>query len=90
MTRNEAPAITNYTLNKGDKPQQPASIGTALKRLAPFLADEKRIVVECLCPRRFIVSVVQPDQGVAEERRQQAASLLQLPRRVGGLGDCFR
>jgi len=44
MTRNEAPAITNYTLNKGDKPQQSAPIGTALKRLAPLLADAKQTV----------------------------------------------
>src|SRR5262245_39338131 len=45
MTRNEAPAITNYTLSKGDKPQQQsAALGAALKRLAPLLADEKRTV----------------------------------------------
>lgn len=44
MIRNEAPATTNYTLNKGDKPQQSAAIGTALKRLAPLLSDEKRLV----------------------------------------------
>src|SRR6266705_3380471 len=44
MTRSEAPITTNYTLNKGDKPQQTAAIGTALKRLAPLLTDEKRIV----------------------------------------------
>ena len=35
----------NYTLNKGDKPQQSAAIGTALKRLAPLLTDEKRLVI---------------------------------------------
>jgi ATP-binding cassette, subfamily B, bacterial len=35
----------NYTLNKGEKPQQSAAIGTALKRLAPLLADEKRLVL---------------------------------------------
>src|SRR5215470_15866655 len=45
MTRSEAPATTNYTLNKGDKPQQSAAIGTALKRLAPLLSDEKRLVI---------------------------------------------
>jgi len=45
MTRNAAPAITNYTLNKGDKPsQEKAAIVTALKRLSPLLSDEKRIV----------------------------------------------
>src|SRR6266705_579192 len=44
MTRSEAPITTNYTLNKGDKPQPTAAIGTALKRLAPLLTDEKRIV----------------------------------------------
>lgn len=44
MTRNAAPAITNYTLSKGDKPQQKAAVGAALKRLAPLLTDEKRIV----------------------------------------------
>jgi ATP-binding cassette, subfamily B, bacterial len=47
MTRNEAQATTNYTLstlNKADSPQQSASIGTALKRMAPLLSDEKRIV----------------------------------------------
>src|SRR3974377_1385764 len=44
MSRNEAPVTTNYTLNRGDKPQQMAAIGTALKRLAPLLADDKRTV----------------------------------------------
>jgi len=44
MTRSEAPATSNYTLNKGDKQVQNAAIGTALKRLAPLLADEKRLV----------------------------------------------
>lgn len=34
----------NYTLNKGDKPQQSAAIGAALKRLAPLLTDEKKLV----------------------------------------------
>src|SRR4051794_8056050 len=43
MSRNEAPATTKYTLNKGDSPQQ-AAIATALKRLAPLLVDEKRTV----------------------------------------------
>ncbi len=45
MTRSEALITTNYTLNKGDKPQPTAAIGTALKRLVPLLTDEKRIVV---------------------------------------------
>jgi ATP-binding cassette subfamily B protein len=45
MTHSAAPATTNYTLNKGDKPQQSAAIGTALKRLAPLLTDEKRLVI---------------------------------------------
>jgi len=45
MTRNEAPVTTNYTLNKGDKAQQKSpAIGTALKRLAPLLTGEKRLV----------------------------------------------
>src|SRR5438105_5346429 len=45
MTRNEAPVTTNYTLNKGDKAQQKSpAIGIALKRLAPLLTDEKRLV----------------------------------------------
>src|SRR5712691_12646632 len=44
MTRSEAPATSNYTLNKGDKQQPNASIGVALKRLAPLLTDEKRLV----------------------------------------------
>src|SRR5262249_16514652 len=47
MIRNEAQATTNYrlsTLSKGDNPQQSASIGAALRRMAPLLSDEKRIV----------------------------------------------
>lgn len=44
MTHNEAQATTNYTLNRGDTAQPTAGIGIALKRLAPLLADEKRIV----------------------------------------------
>ena len=44
MTRNEALVTTNYTLNKGDKPQQKTAIVTALQRLAPLLTDDKRTV----------------------------------------------
>jgi len=44
MTRSEAPAISNYTLNRSDRQQQNASIRAALKRLAPLMADEKRLV----------------------------------------------
>src|SRR5215471_9484039 len=44
MTRNAAPATTNYTLSKGDKPQEKAAVMAVLKRLAPLLTDEKRIV----------------------------------------------
>src|SRR5262249_6282353 len=47
MIRNKAQATTNYrlsTLSKGDNPQQSASIGAALRRMAPLLSDEKRIV----------------------------------------------
>jgi ATP-binding cassette subfamily B protein len=35
----------NYTLNKGDNQQQGASIWTALKRLAPLVKDDKRLVI---------------------------------------------
>src|SRR5499433_3048374 len=48
MIRNEAQATTNYrlsTLSKGDNPQQSASIGAALRRMAPLLSDEKRTVI---------------------------------------------
>ena len=44
MTRSAAQATSNYTLNRGDKQQQSAAVGTALKRLAPLLTDEKRLV----------------------------------------------
>ena len=44
MTRNEAPVTTKYALSKGDSPQPTAAILTALKRLAPLLANEKRTV----------------------------------------------
>jgi ATP-binding cassette subfamily B protein len=46
MTRNAVPAPTNYTLDirSGAQKQQPASIGLALRRLAPLLAGEGRIV----------------------------------------------
>jgi ATP-binding cassette subfamily B protein len=44
MTRNAAQATTNYTLNANAKPMQSAAIGPALKRLAPLLKDEKRLV----------------------------------------------
>ena len=44
MTRNAAQATTSYTLNRGEQPQQSAAIGPALKRLAPLLTDEKRLV----------------------------------------------
>jgi len=45
MTRNEALATTNYTLNKGDRKPQAFPLGTALKRLLPLLAGEQRVVV---------------------------------------------
>ncbi len=45
MTRNEAPATTNYyALSKPSPGQRPASIGSAIRRLAPLMADEKRRV----------------------------------------------
>jgi ATP-binding cassette subfamily B protein len=44
MTRNAAQATTNYTLNINAKPMQSAAIGPALKRLAPLLKDDKRLV----------------------------------------------
>ena len=43
MTRNEAPATTNYyALSKPSPGQRPASVGSAVKRLVPLMADEKR------------------------------------------------
>jgi ATP-binding cassette subfamily B protein len=43
MTRNEAPVTTNpYKLHSSTNPLQQASLGTALKRLAPLMFDEKR------------------------------------------------
>jgi len=46
MTRNEAPVITNpYKLHSSTNPLQQTSLGTALKRLAPLMFDEKRSVV---------------------------------------------
>ena len=44
MIRNEAQVTSNYTLSRGDQQQQKAAIGTALKRLAPLLSDEKPLV----------------------------------------------
>lgn len=53
MTRNEAPAITNYRLSGSQHllgpgaltgAEQPATIGSALRRLAPLMADERRSV----------------------------------------------
>jgi ATP-binding cassette subfamily B protein len=43
MTRNEAPATTNYyALSKPSPGQRPASVGSAIRRLVPLMADEKR------------------------------------------------
>jgi ABC-type multidrug transport system fused ATPase/permease subunit len=45
MTRNEAPATTNYyALNRPTGQERKASVGSALKRLVPLMADEKRNV----------------------------------------------
>src|SRR6266567_3918750 len=44
-------------------------------------ANEEGVVVQNLCPRRFIVSVVQADQRIAEKRRKLAARRFQLRRR---------
>jgi ATP-binding cassette subfamily B protein len=46
MTRNAVPAIWNYTLSKDEGQSQNATIGAALKRLSPLLADEKRLVAQ--------------------------------------------
>src|SRR5262245_53171283 len=43
MSRNEAQANTNYTLNTAGKPQQ-ATFGSVYRRLSPLLADERRTV----------------------------------------------
>jgi ATP-binding cassette, subfamily B, bacterial len=46
MTPNEAPATTNYyALNRPAGQEHKATLGAALKRLAPLMADEKRTVV---------------------------------------------
>ena len=42
MSRNEAPATTNYTLSGATSREATATVWTALKRLAPLMADEKR------------------------------------------------
>lgn len=43
MTRNEAPATTNYyALSKPTRGERPASLGSAITRLVPLMADEKR------------------------------------------------
>ena len=45
MTLNEAPATTNYyALNKPAGQERKATLGSALKRLAPLMADERRSV----------------------------------------------
>ncbi len=44
MTRNEAPATTNYTLSSSRFLEPTATIGSALRRLAPLMADEKQTV----------------------------------------------
>jgi ATP-binding cassette, subfamily B, bacterial len=45
MTRNEAPATTNYyALSKPARGDRPASLGSAITRLAPLMADERRNV----------------------------------------------
>jgi ATP-binding cassette subfamily B protein len=44
MTRNEAPASTKYTLSGATSGEATATVGMALKRLAPLMADEKRTV----------------------------------------------
>jgi len=44
MSRNEALATTNYTLNKGSTPQLSAPIATTLRRVAPLLEDDKQLV----------------------------------------------
>jgi ATP-binding cassette subfamily B protein len=46
MSRNGARATTNYTLNKDDKGQLSAPVGTALKRLTPLLTNEKALVAQ--------------------------------------------
>jgi len=42
MTRNEAPASTSYTLSSATSREATATVWTALKRLTPLMADEKR------------------------------------------------
>ena len=44
MTPNAAPATTKYALNTATPAEMTATVGTALRRLAPLMADEKRTV----------------------------------------------
>src|SRR5258706_13173223 len=47
-------------------------------------AHEKRVIVHHLSARRLIVRIIQPDQSIAQERSELAASLSDFRR--GGLG----
>jgi ABC-type multidrug transport system fused ATPase/permease subunit len=54
MTPNEAPATTNpYRLSSAQGPQRSASVGAALKRLAPVMAGQRRSVVAA-----FVATIV--------------------------------
>src|SRR6185369_3379837 len=59
MTRNAAQATWNYTLSKDDAQSQNASLGAALKRFSPLLADEKRLVAQA-----FIAMLVTNGAGL--------------------------
>jgi ATP-binding cassette, subfamily B, bacterial len=48
MTRNEAPATTSYKLSHSAIGEYNATIGSALRRLVPLMADERRFVVQAL------------------------------------------
>ena len=55
MTPSAAPAITNYTLSKAAPYEHRLTIGSALRRLAPLMAGERRrVAVAGLASDRFL------------------------------------
>jgi ATP-binding cassette, subfamily B, bacterial len=48
MTRSEAPVTTSYKLSPSSVGEQPATVASALRRLVPLMADERRTVTQAL------------------------------------------
>jgi len=64
MTRSEAPVTTSYKLSPSSVGEQPATVASALRRLVPLMADERRTVTQALVGRARLRVTVGSGPGI--------------------------